>query len=95
MEWYGQLVSQFLYKNLGPQCVYRTIFDDLGLVDALQFYTKHFSNPSSPAASSALRISLNTGEALFYGLKFKVEKVCRIFGTFYNSLQAYYRIAGV
>jgi len=46
-----------------------------GLVDALQFYTKHFSNPSSPAASSALRISLNTGEALFYGLKFKVEKV--------------------
>jgi len=45
------------------------------LSDAITFYTKHFPNPSTPAASSALRISLNTGEAVFYGHKFKVEKV--------------------
>jgi len=44
------------------------------LLDLFSF-VKHLSNPSTPAASSASRISLNTGEGVFYGHKFKVEKV--------------------
>jgi len=36
---------------------------------------KQITNPSISAPSSALRISLNTGEGVFYGHKYKIEKV--------------------
>lgn len=37
---------------------------------------KHVDNPTGVLApSSALRISINTGPAAFYGEKYKVEKV--------------------
>ncbi|KAG6856100.1 hypothetical protein H0H87_007436 [Tephrocybe sp. NHM501043] len=38
-------------------------------------WLKHFSNPTTLAASSGLRISINTGESSFYGEKHKVDKV--------------------
>lgn len=54
-------------------CPYFHIYS--GLPDALTLVNKHFSDPSIFAPSSALRISINTGPAAFYGEKFKVEKV--------------------
>jgi len=56
------------------------------LSDAITFFTKHMPNSSVPAASSALRISLNTGEAVFYGHKFKVEKVFEDRGTIASGI---------
>jgi hypothetical protein len=35
---------------------------------------KHFADPSVPAPSSALRMSINTGPGAFYGEKYKVDK---------------------
>ncbi|TFK44268.1 serum paraoxonase/arylesterase [Crucibulum laeve] len=43
--------------------------------NALLLVFKHFSDPSIPAPSSALRFSINTGKDAFYGEKYKVEKV--------------------
>jgi hypothetical protein len=45
-----------------------------GIPDFFKFLT-HMDNPSVLAPSSALRVSLNTGEGVFYGHKYKVEKV--------------------
>lgn len=45
-----------------------------GLPEALKLVYQHFSDPSIPVSSSALRISQNSGEELFYGKKYKVEK---------------------
>ncbi|GLB39271.1 putative serum paraoxonase arylesterase [Lyophyllum shimeji] len=36
---------------------------------------KHAADPSTPAPSSALRLTINTGAASFYGAKHKLEKV--------------------
>ncbi|KAJ3529550.1 hypothetical protein NMY22_g8948 [Coprinellus aureogranulatus] len=36
---------------------------------------EHFKNPSIPSPSSALRFSINTGPGMFYGEKFKVDRV--------------------
>ncbi|KNZ80456.1 Serum paraoxonase/arylesterase 2 [Termitomyces sp. J132] len=46
-----------------------------GFPDALTFLFKHFPNPSIPAPSSALRMTLNTGSSSFFGEKYKLEKV--------------------
>lgn len=73
MEWFGRVVSIFFRNNLVLTEGYF-----IALPDLITFFTKHVPNPSTPAASSALRISLNTGEGVFYGHKFKVEKVCRL-----------------
>lgn len=41
----------------------------------------HFRDPSIPAASSALRITLNTGRSAFFGEKYKIDKVVESDGT--------------
>ncbi|KAF8891635.1 hypothetical protein BD779DRAFT_1512224 [Infundibulicybe gibba] len=46
-----------------------------GLSKAMTLLFKHFNNPSIPSPSSALRISINTGPASFYGEKYRVDKV--------------------
>jgi len=46
-----------------------------GLSDALTLVFKHFADPSVPAPSSALRMSINTGPGAFYGEKYKVDNV--------------------
>ena len=46
-----------------------------GLPEALKLVLQHFANPSISVSSSALRVSQNSGEELFYGKKHKVEKV--------------------
>jgi hypothetical protein len=73
MEWYGRVVS-LLFRNNSAL----TEGHFIAFPDFITFYTKHVPNPSTPVASSALRISLNTGEGVFYGHKYKVEKVCRL-----------------
>jgi len=45
------------------------------LSNLIKTFKDHFPNPQLPSPSSALRVSLNTGQAVFYGHKFKVEKV--------------------
>ncbi|KAG6907905.1 hypothetical protein DXG01_006960 [Tephrocybe rancida] len=45
-----------------------------GFPNAFTFF-KHFANPSVPAPSSGLRITINTGPSSFYGEKYKVAKV--------------------
>jgi hypothetical protein len=47
----------------------------LGLVKMLDML-EHMHKPSVKASSSALKFSINTGPAAFYGEKFKVEKAC-------------------
>ncbi|KAF5385826.1 hypothetical protein D9615_002466 [Tricholomella constricta] len=46
-----------------------------GFPNAFTLLFKHFSNPSIPAPSSALRLTINTGPASFYGEKYKLDKV--------------------
>lgn len=41
----------------------------------------YFDNPATPAASSALRFTLNTGRSAFFGEKYKVDKVIESDGT--------------
>ncbi|KAG5643602.1 hypothetical protein DXG03_000610 [Asterophora parasitica] len=45
-----------------------------GFPDAFTLLFKHFANPSIPAPSSALRLSINTGTSSFYGKKYKLDK---------------------
>lgn len=47
----------------------------LGFPDVFTFMFKHFSDPSVPAPSSALRMTLNTGSSSFFGEKYKLDKV--------------------
>jgi len=75
MEWYGQLVSCFSKQSFTTP-VLKIYLIYLALSNAITYYTQHFGNPSVPAGSAAFRISLNTGEGVFYGQKFKAEKVC-------------------
>jgi len=46
-----------------------------GLTNALTLVNGHFENPSTPAPSSALRITINTGPSSFYGEKYKIDKI--------------------
>lgn len=46
----------------------------IGLAKSLQT-VDHINNPSLIAPSSALRMSINTGESSFFGEKYLVEKV--------------------
>ncbi|PFH49773.1 hypothetical protein AMATHDRAFT_4627 [Amanita thiersii Skay4041] len=46
-----------------------------GLTDAITLIFKHFADPSHPAPSSALRFTINTGPAAFYGEKYKIDKI--------------------
>lgn len=55
---------------------------------------EHIKNPSRKAASSALRISINTGESSFFGTKYLVEKV-RVWSiTIYTVLKPAFTGAG-
>ncbi|KAG5637986.1 hypothetical protein H0H81_002347 [Sphagnurus paluster] len=46
-----------------------------GLPDALTWMRKHSVDPSIPAPSSAIRLSINTGPDSFYGAKYKIDKI--------------------
>lgn len=46
-----------------------------GFPKGLDLMRKHFPNPSLPAATTAIRITLNTGRSAFFGEKYKLEKV--------------------
>ncbi|KAI5123880.1 hypothetical protein M0805_005697 [Coniferiporia weirii] len=46
-----------------------------GLPNSLHLTRVHFSDPSVKSPSSALRITLNTGQSKYFGEKFKVEKI--------------------
>ncbi|KAL0956031.1 hypothetical protein HGRIS_002204 [Hohenbuehelia grisea] len=52
-----------------------------GIPDALTTVFTHFQNPSIPAPSAGLRITLNFGPGSFYGEKYKVDKVFEDDGT--------------
>ncbi|KIK09759.1 hypothetical protein K443DRAFT_300237 [Laccaria amethystina LaAM-08-1] len=53
-----------------------------GFPNALILAFQHFSDPTIPCPSNALRFSINTGPNVFYGEKYKVDKVFEDDGTF-------------
>lgn len=51
-----------------------------GLTKVTDLVYQHFSDPSIPAASTAIRITLNIGSrSAFFGEKYKIDHVCLYF----------------
>jgi hypothetical protein len=71
----GPLVGTAHPLTYSPATHKSASFITTGFSNALRFALKHFPDPSVEVASSALKISLNTGREAFFGEKFKVEKV--------------------
>jgi arylesterase/paraoxonase len=57
-----------------------------GFPNALILAFQHFSDPTIPCPSNALRFSINTGPNAFYGEKYKVDKVFEDDGTFASGI---------